>query len=74
MRKGMGDGRLFNFFRTADCPSAAPPQPKTYPRTKLMARINRNSQKDQDQTSTNDPNGRENFIKRKSFALGAIGA
>jgi hypothetical protein len=32
---------------------------------------NRNSQNDQDQMSTNDPNGRENFIKRKSFALGA---
>src|SRR5205809_622356 len=36
-----------------------------------MARINRNSQNDEDQMSTNDPNGRENFIKRKSFALGA---
>jgi hypothetical protein len=36
-----------------------------------MARIKRNSQNDEDQMSTNDPNGRENFIKRESFALGA---
>ena len=33
-----------------------------------MARINRNSQQDEDQTSANDLNGRENFIKRKSLA------
>ena len=59
------------YFLNRGLPRTAPPQPKTYSRVTLMVRIRRNLQNDQNQMSTNDPNGRENFIKRKSFALGA---